>query len=73
MANELGRDCADFQVFADFADDYLYYQRDWKSQFDLQAVESSTFGISESALLKALFLATEQATKKWTIPIKNWG
>ena len=28
---------------------------------------------NDSALLKALFLATEQATKKWTIPIKNWG
>ena len=22
---------------------------------------------------KALFLATEQATKKWTMPIPNWG
>ena len=28
---------------------------------------------NDSALLKALFLATQQATKKWTMPIQNWG
>lgn len=28
---------------------------------------------SQSALLKALYLATFEATKKWTIPIRNWG
>ena len=25
------------------------------------------------ALMKALYLATTEATKKWTIPIRNWG
>ena len=25
------------------------------------------------ALLKALYLATFEATKKWTMPIRNWG
>ena len=28
---------------------------------------------SEVALLKALYLATFQATKKWTLPLRNWG
>lgn len=28
---------------------------------------------SDTALLKALYLATFQATKKWTMPIHNWG
>ena len=28
---------------------------------------------NDSALLKALFLATELATKKWTMPLQNWG
>ena len=28
---------------------------------------------SEKALLKALYLATLQATKKWTLPLRNWG
>ena len=28
---------------------------------------------NDTALLKALFLATEQATQKWTMPIPNWG
>lgn len=28
---------------------------------------------SDTALLKALYLATYEATKKWTLPIRNWG
>lgn len=28
---------------------------------------------SDTALLKALYLATFEATKKWTLPIRNWG
>lgn len=28
---------------------------------------------SDSALLKALYLATFEATKKWTLPLRNWG
>ena len=28
---------------------------------------------SETALLKALYLATFEATKKWSMPIRNWG
>lgn len=29
--------------------------------------------LSEQALLKALYLATFEVTKKWTMPIRNWG
>ena len=28
---------------------------------------------NDTALLKALYLATFEATKKWSMPIKNWG
>lgn len=28
---------------------------------------------SDQALLKALYLATFEATKKWRLPIRNWG
>ena len=28
---------------------------------------------SAQALLKALYLATFEATKKWSMPIRNWG
>jgi putative transposase len=28
---------------------------------------------SDTALLKALYLATFEASKKWTLPIRNWG
>ena len=28
---------------------------------------------SDTALLKALYLSTFEATKKWTLPIRNWG
>lgn len=27
----------------------------------------------DTALLKALYLSTLQATKKWTLPIRNWA
>ncbi len=29
--------------------------------------------INDTALLKALYLSTFEATKKWTLPIHNWG
>jgi transposase-like protein len=28
---------------------------------------------SDTALLKALYLATFEAVKKWTLPVRNWG
>lgn len=28
---------------------------------------------SDTALLKALYLSTYEATKKWTMPVRNWG
>ena len=28
---------------------------------------------SDQALLNALYLATFEATKKWSMPIRNWG
>ena len=28
---------------------------------------------SEKALLKSLYLSTLEATKKWTMPLPNWG
>jgi transposase-like protein len=28
---------------------------------------------NETALLKALYLATLEATKKWTMPLRDWG
>ena len=29
--------------------------------------------VSDTALLKALYLATFEATKKWTMTIRNWA
>ena len=28
---------------------------------------------SDTALLKALYLATHEIAKKWTVPLRNWG
>ena len=28
---------------------------------------------TNTALMKALYLATYEATKKWTMPLRNWG
>lgn len=29
--------------------------------------------MGDTALLKALYLATFEATKKWNLPLRNWG
>ena len=28
---------------------------------------------TDDAVLKSVFLALREATKKWTMPIRNWG
>ena len=28
---------------------------------------------SDTALLKALYMATHEVAKKWTVPLRNWG
>ncbi|HHX70222.1 MAG TPA: transposase [Gallicola sp.] len=28
---------------------------------------------NDTSLLKALYLSTEQITKKWSMPLRNWG
>ena len=28
---------------------------------------------SDTALLKAMYLAAFEATKKWSLPLRNWG
>ena len=28
---------------------------------------------NDTALLKAMYLATWELTKKWTLPVRNWG
>ncbi|MCD8036562.1 MAG: transposase, partial [Clostridiales bacterium] len=56
----------------------------WDTPYTTNAIESlnSTYRKlnrqrsvfpSDQALLKALYLATFEATKKWTMPIRNWG
>ena len=42
------------------------------SQFRRLNSQRSVFP-SDQALLKALYLSTFEATKKWTMPIRNWG
>lgn len=42
------------------------------SQFRRLNAQRSVFP-SDQALLKALYLSTFEATKKWTMPIRNWG
>lgn len=38
-------------------------------EYDIETAED----IQDTALLKALYLATFEATKKWTMPLRNWG
>lgn len=42
------------------------------SQFRRLNAQRSVFP-SDQALLKALYLSTFEATKKWSMPIRNWG
>ena len=42
------------------------------SQFRRLNAQRSVFP-SDQALLKALYLSTFEATKKWTMPLRNWG
>ena len=52
----------------------LYYQRDREPQLYLPEAQPPAERVPGStALLKALYLATFEATKKWTMPIRNWG
>ncbi len=58
-------------------DDHLGYHKSERSE-SLNATyrklnrQRSVFP-SDQALLKALYLSTFEATKKWTMPLRNWG
>ena len=38
-----------------------------------KVTKSKTVFPSDESLLKMLYLSTFEATKKWTMPIRNWG
>ena len=69
---------------SDVTDKILPQIEDWQVIYTTNAIESlnSTYRKlnrqrsvfpSDTALLKALYLATFEATKKWTSTIRNWG
>ncbi len=43
-----------------------------QSERYIQNKQRSVFP-SDTALLKALYLATHEIAKKWTMPLRNWG
>ena len=45
----------------------------WKSEKKINVDCKRTVFPNDKALLKSLYLATLQATKKWTQPLRNWG
>ena len=51
---------------------YIYAIESLNSTYRRLNRQRSVFP-SDTALLKALYLATFKATKKWTQPLRNWG
>lgn len=51
---------------------HLYYTRYGRGYQYFQGFRAF-FNCYKQTLLKALYLATFGATKKWTMPIRNWG
>ncbi len=41
--------------------------------FDLLAWASKCYLAMNDAVIKSVFLALRESTKKWTMPIRNWG
>ena len=75
LVRQLGRSQPDLQVLQGCADSDLYTTNAIESlnaTYRRLNSQRSVFP-SDTALLKALYLATFEATKKWTMPIRNWG
>ena len=49
------------------------FAKDLKTIYNAPSEEDGRKALSDQALLKALYLSTFEATKKWTMPIRNWG
>jgi hypothetical protein len=63
---------------------FKFYQTARKVMYTTNAIESLNSGFrrlnrgrtifpNAMALIKALYLATWELTKKWTMPVRNWG
>ena len=63
-----------FQVFSDCPKSYIYDKCDRIIKLHLSETEPAEKRFpSDTALLKALYLATFEATRRWTTTIRNWG
>ncbi|WP_278244540.1 transposase [Ruminiclostridium josui] len=75
MVYELGYPKPDFQVFYGCSQGNLHPTNaieSLKSTYRRLNRQRSVFP-SDTALLKAIYLATFEATKKWTMALRNWG
>ena len=48
-------------------------ERNWEIKLCRRLSRQRSVFPSDTALLKALYLSTFEATKKWTMPVINWG
>ena len=70
----MGCDFSDFQVFSGSPEGHVYDNaiESLNSTYRRLNQQRSVFP-SDTALLKALHLATFEATKSWTTTIRNWS
>ena len=74
VGTRLGCHHSNLQVFRKCEDRHLHDERDREFNATYRKLnrQRSVFP-SDRALLKALYLATFEATKKWSMAIRNWG
>ena len=75
LGTRLGCHHSDLQVFRKCENRHLHDERDRESERHIPRKlnrQRSVFP-SAQALLKALYPATFEATKKWSMTIRNWG
>ena len=51
----------------------LFFRNGWAKETRRKLNRQRSVFPSDQALLKALYLSTFEATKKWTMPLRNWG
>lgn len=72
LERQLGCDFSDFYIFSNSQESHIHDQRYRIAEFYLPETKLSEERFSQRyELLKALYLATFEATKKWTMPIRN--
>ena len=70
---ELGCHLPHLQIFQRCTEGHIHHKRNREPECYRKLNRQKSVFPSDTALLKALYLPTFEATKKWTMPLRNWG